>query len=103
MRFLFPVVIATLLIGCAPRPAPAPAPLPLPPVDNGLVKREPDSCGASELSYLIGQNEGMLRTVRTKGAYRVIAPGAIVTQEYDSFRLDVQVDENGTIQRLTCG
>lgn len=103
MRCCLPVVLMAFLIGCAQRPEPAAAPTLLPPVDNGLVEREPDSCGATDLSYLIGQNEGMLRAVKTKGAYRVIPPGAIVTQEYDSFRLNIQVDENGTIERLTCG
>jgi hypothetical protein len=55
------------------------------------------------MGHLVGQPEGMMRTVRTKGRYRVITPNAIVTQEYDSFRLDVHVDADGVIQRFSCG
>lgn len=95
------LLFAVLMAACTPVPDPAPAPLP--PADNGLVEREPDSCGAGDLQHLIGQNEGMIRTVRTKGAYRIIPPGALVTQEYDSFRLDVHVDDAGTILKLSCG
>jgi len=41
--------------------------------------------------------------VRTKGAYRVIPPGALVTQDYDTFRLNVHIDDAGMIEKLTCG
>ena len=85
------------------KPDPVPEQKPLPPIDTGLVQREPDSCGAANMGHLVGQPEGMMRTVRTKGRYRVITPNAIVTQEYDSFRLDVHVDADGVIQRFSCG
>jgi hypothetical protein len=96
--FLF---LAVLLAACTPTPGPEALPMPL--SDNGLEKREPDSCGAASLGHLIGQNEGVVRTVRTKGAYRVIPPGALVTQDYDSFRLNVHIDDAGMIEKLTCG
>lgn len=90
------------LVGCMRAPDPAP-PVPLPPPDNGLEEREPDSCGAGELSSLIGQPEGMIRTVPMARAYRVIPLGAIVTQEYNAQRVDFYLDENDLISRISCG
>jgi hypothetical protein len=71
--------------------------------DSGLQKREPDSCGAGELAGLVGQNEGMLRTVRLTRPFRVIPFGSLVTQEYNAARLDFYLDETSTITRITCG
>jgi hypothetical protein len=95
------VALTIFLTGCIPIPIPIPAPAPV--IKSGLVAQEPDSCGAVELHSLIGQNEGMIRTVRTKGGYRIIRPGGIVTQDYNGERLNLYVDAKGITQELSCG
>lgn len=101
MKPLFPLFVALCLGACMPKPEPVAIPMPRP--DNGLKQQEPDSCGAKDLGHVIGKREGQLRTVHLKGRYRAIAPGGLVTQDYDAFRLNVYLDENGLIQQLSCG
>lgn len=103
MKYLLPFFALTLSFGCARAPDPVPVYVPPPVFDNGLIKREPDSCGAEGLSGLIGQPEGMLRTVQMPREYRVVPFGALVTQEYNAHRVDIYLDENGLIARVTCG
>jgi len=103
MKYLLPLVVLMLSFGCARAPDPAPVYVPPPVIDNGLVTREPDSCGADALSGLMGQPEGMLRTVQITHEYRVVPFGNLVTQEYNAHRIDIYLDENGLIARITCG
>ncbi len=105
MKYLFSLVVLSLCFGCARVPVPDSEPVYVPPqvIDSGLVKREPDNCGAESLSGLIGQPEGMLRTVQIPAEVRVVPFGALVTQEYNSHRVDIYLDENGLIARITCG
>jgi hypothetical protein len=78
-------------------------PIAAPTIANGLAAQEPDSCGASKLAGLVGQNEGMLRTVKLAGPTRTIPFGTLVTQEYSAARLNFYLDQTGSIARITCG
>ncbi len=105
------------IAGCAPVPEPVVnpprflgPPLPAPGIGPGGVDltpgfndTEPDTCKAAGLQGMIGQPSGNLRTVPLAGAVRIIPPGALVTQEYDAHRIDVDVDSAGTILRIACG
>jgi len=103
MKYLLPLVALTLCFGCARVPDAAAVYVPPEAVDNALEKREPDSCGAESLSGLIGQQEGVLRTVQLPAESRVVPFGALVTQEYNSHRVNIYLDEIGMIARITCG
>lgn len=103
MKYVLLFAVLMIGFGCARRPEPVAVYVPPPVFDNGLIKREPDSCGAEELSGLMGQPEGMLRTVQISHEYRVVPFGSLVTQEYNAHRVDVYLDENGLIARITCG
>ncbi|MDN5787995.1 I78 family peptidase inhibitor [Pseudorhodobacter sp.] len=106
MKPVLTSILCAALFACTPTARRAPTvspPMVLPLTGDHLKEQEPDSCGASKLGHLVGQNEGMLRTVALKGRYRAISPDTLVTQEYDAFRLNAYVDDAGTIQRLTCG
>lgn len=104
---LFPVL--ALMAACAPQPEPLPAhPPPIgPPVDvtPGLNEKEPDTCKAAPLMVHLGQPVGALQAAvaATGQKLRVIGPGDIVSQEYDSFRVDALVDGAGLVTRITCG
>ncbi len=111
--------VVLVLGACAPRPAlivdpprflgpPVPAPgygrggVPVD-LTAGFNETEPDTCKAAGLQGMVGQSAGNLRTVPLAGAVRIIPPGALVTQEYDAHRIDVNVDRAGNILRIQCG
>lgn len=101
MKPLLPLFVALCVAACMPTPEPVPIPTPRP--NPVLKEQEPDSCGAGKLGHLVGKTEGMLRTVHLKGRYRAIRPGGMVTQDYDSLRLNVYLDDKGLIEQLSCG
>lgn len=62
-----------------------------------------DSCGAAQLQGLIGQKASVLETMRFAGPVRVIKPGMAVTMDHSPMRLNISLDADGTIIRLSCG
>lgn len=104
MKAFAPLFVALALAACAPKPEPEPLPVD-PNIDltPGWNDKEPDTCHAGDFQYLVGQPSTALDMAGITRAYRVIAPGALVSQEYNSQRIDVQIDEAGTITRLMCG
>lgn len=104
MKAILPILALSFgLFACAPEPEPAPVPDPNVDVTPGLNDREPDTCKAASYAHLIGQPIASLQAAAAGKAVRIIAPGAIVTQEYDAFRIDAHLDDAGNILRLTCG
>lgn len=65
-----------------------------------------DACGAASLSHLIGQpvpDETALAAIEGPKRIRVIAPGDAVTMDYQPWRLNIETDADGIVQRLRCG
>ncbi|MDR0807662.1 MAG: hypothetical protein LBE86_00780 [Gemmobacter sp.] len=105
------------LAGCAMAPEPAPvAPMPQVPagidpitglpmdMTPGLNDREPDTCKAADYRYLIGQNEAAVNAAGITRPTRFVTPGGIVSQEeYNSFRINFQLDAVGNVVGITCG
>ena len=85
--------LALLLTACV-APDPKPQPDPMPPIT---------ACGAPALQGLIGQNAAVLQTMRFAGPLRVIRPGMAVTMDYAPKRLNIELDANEMITRVTCG
>ena len=61
-----------------------------------------DDCGASGLSSLIGQDRTALDGMKFKGPVRVLEPGSVMTMDYRSDRLNVELNDGGKIIRLYC-
>lgn len=61
------------------------------------------SCGGNDVLPLVGQNVSAMPATGGWGALRVIWPGMAVTEDYSESRLNVEVDAQGTIQRISCG
>ncbi len=80
-----------VLAACEPIP---PGPPSLPP---------PDACGASALQGLLGQPASVLQAMRFAGPVRVIRPGMAVTMDYSPERLNIEIDAEEIIARVTCG
>lgn len=62
-----------------------------------------DACGAAELQYLVGQPGVVLDGMRFSQDVRVIEYGMAVTMEYNSARLNFQLDRWDVIERVNCG
>lgn len=60
------------------------------------------TCGAHETLDLIDTPvaDALLRLPENR---RIIRPGDVVTQDYDTSRMNVFVDEAGTITKIECG
>ena len=81
---------------------------PLPPVDGGNVSPPGagpglSSCGAAELTGLIGAQVTALPDSGDWGALRIIRPGDAVTEDFSETRLNVELDAQDRIARLSCG
>ena len=62
----------------------------------------PDMCGAAQRQDLLAQPLEIHRASFPTGT-RIIEPGSIVTQDYRPQRLNVDVDDGGSISRIWCG
>lgn len=79
---------ALLVVACAPVEDPGGAP--------------DDQCGATGYQSLVGAPLAAV-TLPAELDSRVIRPGEMVTMEYRADRLNISVDEQGTITRVYCG
>ncbi len=91
------IPILTLLAACADSTIPEPAPVAAEnaPVDLAFCLGEP-------FADSIGQPVSSIQANLPDRA-RVLGPDGIATQDYRIDRLNVYVDGNGIVQRLTCG
>ena len=104
------LILPLAAAGCGTAPPPEP-PVPAVPVFDpnvdvtpGFNEREPDTCKASGLQYLLGQPSTVFDTMTLPGPLRVIAPHEVYDQEeYRSNRIDVRIDAAGAITSIGCG
>lgn len=87
-----PLVLAACVDAVVP---PAPVEPPSLPPEN--------ACGAADLQDLVGQSAARLETMRFAGPTRVIRPGMAVTMDYSASRLNLYIDTEGNIERVSCG
>ena len=117
MQRIWMAMLAMALVGCTTVPeeeplAPAPAVEGAEPVaasdDPAAEPYDPSkdlaliTCGAHETLDLIGTPvaDALLRLPENR---RVVRPGDVVTQDYDTSRMNVFVDGTGTITKIECG
>ncbi len=90
---LLTATLLALLAGCASQPAERPG---------------AQACNATRLAHLVGRmpDEATLEKARQQAnaeRVRVVAPGMVVTLEYDAQRLTLYTDEQGRIKLISCG
>jgi len=84
----------------------APAPETTPGTDTDKMAMQ---CNADAAQSFVGQQAGddvvaqAQAAAGAKGAVRVIKPGQAVTMDFRADRLNVEVDEQGVIVRISCG
>ena len=95
-KFVIILSLGLSLTGCTPPQTPPGPPSVLP--EDGVW---PDSCGPA-YEAMTGRNIGEF-TLPPALAYRVLQPGAVMTQDLNPARLNIFVDEKGWIERISCG
>ena len=60
-------------------------------------------CGAAGLQDLVGSDVTALDGLNRQGPTRILHPGDPVTEDFSPQRLNVFVDPQGRISRLSCG
>ena len=98
---LFSPVLALVLAACAAPPSPEFSQAPPPPAAAG-------SCNAEAAQFAVGQayGEALADQVRRRSGaavLRTIRPGQIVTLEYSSDRVTLDLDGGGRVSRVRCG
>ena len=71
--------------------------------DGGLVERLPNTCQLQNYEGLQGREATSAASTVTDRPVRVIAPGDIVSQEYDPRRVNLYTDGSGLVTRVICG
>lgn len=62
-----------------------------------------ESCGAEALQHLVGQPQAALEDETISAPTRILPPGSAMTMDHRPERLNVDIDDTGTILRLWCG
>lgn len=88
------VGLALGLAACVPEPV-------APPLIDPLTTE--NACGADDLQGLVGQSASVLATMRFGQTVRVIRPGMGVTMDFSPQRLNIEVDADEVITRISCG
>lgn len=78
-------------------------PVAVPPAPERPVTSSPDTCGQTRVADLIRQPAVLLERREILDAVRVVRPGMAVTMDYLQQRLNIEVDEAGSITRTYCG
>ncbi|HWI81797.1 I78 family peptidase inhibitor [Ramlibacter sp.] len=87
---------AAALAGCAARP------------DTASMGMGESRCRAAGAQAVLGRQLDAVtaaEALRSSGGLRtrVIPPGGMVTLDHDPMRLNIEVDDRGTIRRMRCG
>ena len=70
---------------------------------GGRVPLEQPQCNFNELIGIKPNENLFARLKRVGKAYRVVQPGAQITMDYSPDRVNLELDEQGLIQRAWCG
>lgn len=70
--------------------------------DEPATMTDEDQCGAAEFQHLIGQPQSALDDLELPESTRIIPPGAPVTMDFRPDRLNIQIGEDGLIERVHC-
>ena len=100
-NFLIALLPCLLLAACAPAAS-------LQPAEAGPTVKGDGRCDTAPVMWAVGQkgDEAVMKKVWAQsgaGLLRPIAPDRAVTQDFRDDRINVYLDANNTIIRLSCG
>ena len=62
-----------------------------------------NTCGAEEMSHLMGIGRAQLETIAFSQPYRILGPNDAMTMDFRGDRVNFALDESGTVTRIFCG
>jgi hypothetical protein len=62
-----------------------------------------NSCGAEEMSHLMGLQRAQLETIAFSQPHRILGPDDAMTMDFRGDRVNFALDESGTVTRIFCG
>lgn len=101
--------MAALMAGCASHgPAPAAATVPTQSQAQAPAPAPDMLCNAQPAQAAVGQSStaSVVESARARSGarmVRILRPGQMVTKEFDTQRLNLEVDANGRILAVRCG
>ncbi|MAM61987.1 I78 family peptidase inhibitor [Maritimibacter sp. UBA3975] len=73
------------------------------PEDETAAQAPTDDCGAEARQSMVGEDIAAQDDLEPGDKLRIIEPGMAVTMDFRADRLNVEVDEDGTITKVYCG
>lgn len=102
-RFALHLACVAALAACAPPPEEVVTGIDgTPDSTSGLEERLPDTCNLSNYEGFVGQPLAAV-TLPTDVKTRIVRSNSIVSQVYESARVNFHVDDGGTITKVICG
>jgi len=94
---LYPALFIAIALGaCAATATPDAA-------ESGAAEPAVSACGMERYQSLIGQSTDAVEAAAMPERARVICQGCMVTMDYVENRLNIWLDGDGNVERLTCG
>lgn len=62
-----------------------------------------DSCGATDLAYLVGQAEPAAHSLPAAAPVRILYPDSMRTEDYRPDRINIEIGADGYIDSVWCG
>jgi hypothetical protein len=64
---------------------------------------DPNACGAAGMQRMVGKGDDVLAAFTLPQGTRFIYPGTPVTEDFRPDRLNIDIDQSGTIIGVWCG
>lgn len=68
-----------------------------------VAEKPAASCGAEEMSHLMGLQRSQLENIAFTQPYRILGPGDPMTMDYWGDRVNFALNDSGTVMRIYCG
>lgn len=68
-----------------------------------VAKNPVESCGAEDMSHLMGLQRAQLESIAFSQPHRILGPNDPMTKDYRLDRVNFYLDDSGTVVRIDCG
>ncbi|MDP4992239.1 MAG: I78 family peptidase inhibitor [Marivita lacus] len=68
-----------------------------------VEERPAESCGAEEMSHLMGLQRAQLENIAFSQPHRILGPDDAATMDFRGERVNFLLDDSGTVVRIYCG
>lgn len=71
--------------------------------ETAVAEKPVESCGAEEMSHLMGLQRAQLENIAFSQPHRILGPSDPMTKDYRLDRVNFFLDDSGTVVRIDCG